>query len=359
MWRLHRYYLKELAINFGITFLVMFAIVLVSLVTRGINRSEGGNLIDALLITVLFALDAFPHLLTIAFMVATVLTYTRAAQTRELTALRAAGLGPHVAMTPAIMVGLGLTVFASFANHYVIPDVHYRKYRVVADVVRNVFTNLKLGSDRIPILDTGYVMTFAEREGSSYLDCTIYCPPDKRIEDLQSPILRVARVSIPPIRPDSETIDIHLQGILDPIATQHGQGELEEWTFHLSLHDIADRGRRSDRDEDLRSDQLLGEALRGAHPLPHEAVHALFRRCCFSLMPALLAPIGFCIAELMRFRGRVLALVAALVPLALFYVGEVAGARILKETLNPWSAWLPIVLLMAVGVPLCWRQLRR
>ena len=112
-------------------------------------------------------------------------------------------------------------------------------------------------------------------------------------------------------------------------------------------------------DADLRSDQLLGEVMRGVHPLPHEAVYTLFRRCCFSLMPALLAPIGFCIAELMRARGRVLALVVALLPLAVFYVGEVAGARVLRETGNPWSAWLPIVMLLLVGGPLCWRQLRR
>ena len=54
MWKLHRYYLKELGINFGITFVVMFAVVLVSLVTRGIQRSEGGGLLDALMMEDLY-----------------------------------------------------------------------------------------------------------------------------------------------------------------------------------------------------------------------------------------------------------------------------------------------------------------
>lgn len=359
MWKLHRYYLKELGINFGITFLVMFAVVLVSLVTRGIQRSEGGNLLDALMITLLFALDAFPHLLSITFLVATVLTFTRAAHDRELIAIRAAGIGPRVPMMPALLVGLLLSVVGSFANHYVIPDVHYHKYRVIADVVRNVFTNLKLGSDRIPILDTGYVMTFREREGHEYLDCTIYCPRDRRIEGVNSPIVRVERVSIPPIGTDSETLDIVLTGFRDPIPSPHAEGRAGEIIIRLGLHDIADRGRRADRNEDLRSDQLLGEVMRGVHPMPHEAIHALFRRCCFSLMPALLAPIGFCIAEFMGRRGRVLAITAALLPLAVFYVGEVIGARILHATANPWSAWMPVVLLLLLGVPLCWRQLRR
>ena len=95
MWRLHRYYLKELAVNAFITFTVMFAVVLISLVYRGIQRSQGGGLLDAALITLFFALDALPHLLTIAFLLATVMTFTRAAQDRELIAVRAAGISPR------------------------------------------------------------------------------------------------------------------------------------------------------------------------------------------------------------------------------------------------------------------------
>ena len=97
----------------------------------------------------------------------------------------------------------------------------------------------------------------------------------------------------------------------------------------------------------------------GLQPESHDAVYTLFRRCCFALMPALLAPIGFCIAELSRFRGRVFALALSLLPLALFYLGEVLGASLLRSTQSPWCAWLPLVLLATLGLPLCWRQLRR
>ncbi|MCR9246456.1 MAG: LptF/LptG family permease [bacterium] len=360
MWKLHRYYLKELGINFGITFLVMFAVVLVSLVTRGINRSQGGELIDAFMITVLFALDAFPHLLSITFLVAVVLTYTRAAQDRELIALRAAGISPRVPMMPALLIGLFLSVTGSFANHYVIPQVHYMKYRVIANVVRNVFMNLNLGSDRIPILDTGFVMTFAEKEGDDYIDCTIYCPPGKQVNDrVNSPVIRVDRVSMPKPEEHDETLRIVLSGARDPVPDADSQLDLGDIILNVGVHDIADRGRRADRDEDVRSDQLLGEVMRDVHRQPGFAVYTLFRRCCFALMPALLAPIGFCIAELMRMRGRVLAITVALLPIALFYVGEAIGARIQHATGSPWAAWMPIVLLLAFGVPLCWRQLRR
>lgn len=354
MWKLHRYYLRELTVNAGITFLVLFAVVLVSLVARGIQKSQGGGLLDAALITLFWALDSFPHLLTIAFLIAVVLTFARAAQDRELIALRAAGIAPRAPMLAALLLGILLSVVGSLANHYVLPEVHFRKYRVIADVVRTAFMNLNLGSDRIKILDTGFVMTFRNREGSDYLDCTIYCPADKLVAGMKSPILRVERVSIPR-EEGSDSLLIELIGIQDPIGGLRN----ERLPLRIPLADLAEQGRRDERDDDLRSDQLFAEVIRGVHPRPVGAVYTLFRRCNFAIMPALLAPIGFCIAELAQARGRVLALVLALVPLGMFYLGEVLGARLLLATENPWCAWLPVLMLLLVGGPLVWRQLRR
>ncbi len=354
MWKLHRYYLRELAINSAITFLVMFAVVLVSLVARGIQKSQGGGALDAALITLFWALDSFPHLLTIAFLIATVLTFARAAQDRELIAIRAAGVPPRAPMAAALLLGLGLSVFGSLAMHYVLPDIHFKKYRVIADVLRSAFINLNLGGDRIRFPDSGYEMTYRRREASDFFDCTIYCPPDRVVAGMKSPIVIVERVSIP-VEEGSDSIAIVLHGIKDPIGGLRNQ----ELPLRIPMQDLAERGRRDERDEDLRSDQLLAEVLRGVHPQPVAAVYTLFRRCNFAIMPVLMAPIGFCIAELAQARGRVLALVLALVPLGMFYLGEVLGARLLIATDNPWCAWLPLLLLALVGGPLLWRQLRR
>jgi len=355
MWKLHRYYLKELAISAGITFLVLFAIVLISSVPRVIQRLQGGSLYDAALMTLFFTLDSFPHLLTISFLIATVLTFARAAQDRELTAIRAAGISPRVPMTAALLAGIVLSVAGSLAMHYLIPEAHYRKYRVLPEVIRNVILNLKLDKDRIRIPNSDIVLTFRRQEGADYHECTVYCPPGKLIEGMRSPIVKVDTVSIPKPAENSENIVIELHGVHDPV----GNFPLGDYTIVRNVYDIADKDRRPDQNEDLQSDHLLAEVLRGVHPLPHEAIYALFRRCCFALMPALLAPIGFCLAELTRDRGRVMALVLALVPLGAFYLGDAMGARIVFLSHNPWSAWLPAVLLATIGVPLCWRQLRR
>ena len=178
MWRLHRYYLKELAVNAAITFIVLFGVVLISLIYRGIQRSQGGELLDAAKITLFWALDAVPHLLTISFLIATVVTFTRAAQDRELTAIRAAGISPRVPMQSAVLVGIFLSVAASFANHYLIPEVHFMKYRVIKEVVRTAFMNLGLGGDRIKIPNSERVLTFRRKDEATgdMLDCTIYSP---------------------------------------------------------------------------------------------------------------------------------------------------------------------------------------
>jgi lipopolysaccharide export LptBFGC system permease protein LptF len=360
MWRLHRYYLKELAVNASITFLVLFAVVLVSLVYRGIQRSQGGELLDAALITLFFALDALPHLLTIAFLIATVVTYTRAAQDRELIAIRAAGISPLVPMLPALFAGILLSLGVSFANHYVIPEVHFRKYRVIKDVVRSAFNNLNLGSDRIRIPGTPHVLTFREREPETgdMVDCTIYSPAP--ITDrVDSSILFVDRVSMPDGLGENADILVVLDGIRDPIGSSRGATEVNRLSFRVPIDQIGSAGGRTVKNEDVRSDQLLAEVLRGVHRDPVRATYTLFRRCCFAMMPALLAPIGFCLAEMARERGRVLALVLALIPLGMFYLGEILGARMLLSTGSPWAGWMPIVLLSLVGVPMVWRQMRR
>lgn len=362
MWRLHRYYLRELAINAGIAFLVLFAIVVVSLVARGIQRAQGGGLLDAAVITLFWALDALPHLLPIAFLLATVLTFARANQDRELVAIRSAGISPRTAMTAAWLLALLLSIVGSLAMHYVLPEIHFRKYRVIAEVVRNVIINMKLGTgnDRITVLDV--VLTFGRREGELrngedivLSDCWLYLPNSRWLAaETVSPIVHVDRVTIPLPNVNSTSLDVFLQNVRDPLNDTRLNMPV---TF--PLRSISEQNRRDERDDDICSDQLLAEVLRGVHSQPTAAVYTLNRRTCFAALPLLLAPLGFCIALAARDRGRALALVLALVPLVVFYAGDVLGAKLLRATDHPAFGWTPAALLLVLGAPFCWRELRR
>ena len=84
----------------------LFGIVLAATVYRGIDRAQGGGLLDAALITFFWAADTLPHLLAMSLLIATVLTFARASQDREITALRAAGISPRVPVVAAMLVGI-------------------------------------------------------------------------------------------------------------------------------------------------------------------------------------------------------------------------------------------------------------
>lgn len=365
MWRLHRYYLRELLINAGITFLVLFAIVVISMVARGIQRAQGGGLLDAAIITIFWALDAFPHLLPISFLLATVLTFARAAQDREITALRSAGISPRVPMQAAVLVGIALSLVGTLGMHQVLPEVHFRKYRVIVEVVRNVVMNMRLGSsdDRVSIPGTDVTLTYGRREdrGSGgedvvLRDCWLYLPSERaKALGFGSPILHVDKVWIPLPEEDSTSLRVVLENGTDPMSNQHF-ARLEPG---FPLRAISDQNRRDERDDDIVSSQLLSEVMRGLHEQPTAAEYTLNRRTCFSILPLLLGPIGFCIALAARDRGRALALVYALVPLLVFYAGDVFGAKLLRVTDQPAFGWLPAAALLVLGTPFCWRELRR
>ena len=364
MWRLHRYYLRELLVNASITFLVLFAIVVISLVARGVQRAQGGELYDAAVITLFWSLDAFPHLLPISFLLATVLTFTRANQDREITALRSAGISPRVPMMAAVLIGILLSIFGSLTLHYVLPEIHFRKYRVIVEVVRNVIMTTGLGAtdDRVSIPGTDIALTYGRREDSGrdedfvLRDCWLYLPDDrgKEIGSL-SPLVHVDKVWIPRTKEGDTSLRVVLEGTTDPLT---GVG-FERHEHYFPLRAISEGTRRDERDDDMVSSQLLAEVLRGQHEQPMGARYTLNRRTCFAILPLLLGPLGYCLALAARNRGRALALVLSLLPLLVFYVGDVLGGKMLRVTDEPLSGWLPAVLLVVLGTPFCWWELRK
>ncbi|MHC5063866.1 MAG: LptF/LptG family permease, partial [Planctomycetota bacterium] len=94
MWKLHRYYLKEVTISSILTFSVLFGVVLISVVYRGIDRAQGFGIWAIAKTTMFMAADTIPHLLSISLLFATVLCFARASQDKEITAIRSAGISP-------------------------------------------------------------------------------------------------------------------------------------------------------------------------------------------------------------------------------------------------------------------------
>lgn len=352
MWKLHRYYLRELTATLLLTFAVLFGVVLLSTLNRGIDRAQGFGLVAAVKVTFYWAADTLPHLFAMSLLFATVLTFARASQEREITAIRSAGLSPRVAMAPAMLLGVGLSLVGGWAQHYALPWVHYQKYHVITAAVRNVLLQTGLANDKLQF--GSFVMTWdRQREDRTWEGVTIKIGEGHDVEKLTSGIWIADTASLVMLA-NQEELELTLTNPRQPTSNV----AFERVVTTMNIRTISESGRRYESDRDLSSDHLLAEVERGQNDNPNGARFTVHRRSCFALMPFLFAPIGFCIGVLARERGRVLALVFAMVPLAIYYITDVCAARLVRDVDWPPIAWLPAAVLIALGVPFCWRLLR-
>lgn len=353
MWKLHRYYLKEVATSAAITFVVLFGIVLVSLVYRGIGRAEGFGLLAAAKITFYWTADTLTHLLPISLLFGTVLTFARASQDRELTAIRSAGVSPRVALVPAMLIGIVFSLIGSFALHTLVPRAHFLKYNVVADSIREVLLRTGMMGDRFAF--GGLVMSWDRKDpNGDWRDVVIRVGTHRsELGPLRDEVFVADRAAV-------ELEDEHrLVLVLDGARDVAGDRLLPEHTrISIDMQEISEHDRREESERDMGSAELLAEVERGVHPRPGSARYVVAQRTCFALLPCLLAPIGFAIGVYSRDRGRVAALVLSMIPVFAFYLADFLGAQLTRTFDHAGFAFLPALVLIVGGTPLCWRLVR-
>lgn len=358
MGKLHRYYLKEVATNAILTFVVVFGIVLVSLVYRGIQKSQGADLVAAALITLLWAIDTIPHLLMIALLFGIVLTFARAAADREIVAIAGAGIPNTVPMTAAVLLGIVFTIGANVTLHYVIPYSHFHKFRVIADVARQLLLNLGTTGDQIQFQERGIMIWNTRTADDHFQDVVIYSHKGWKGADkmtLNPGNVLTAREAWLETDYVNDSLRLHLSNVFDPDSLSHFANP---W-FEFKLRDVAEKGRRDEGDKDMASDHVLAEVERGVHENPEGARFTVERRAGFAIMPLLLAPIGFCIGVLARNQGRVTALCFAMVPLFVYYLFDFLSVQLVRTFATPLWGWLPAAVTVVLGSPFCWRVARR
>jgi lipopolysaccharide export LptBFGC system permease protein LptF len=358
MWKIHRYYLRELSVSVVLVFLVLFGTALLMSVPQAIGRAQGGNLLAAAMITVLYAVDAIPHLLAMAILFATVLTFARASQNREITALRAAGVSPRVPMVAALLVGLSASLLVGYATHYLIPWAHFHKYRVIGDAIRSFYLQTEMSGDRMAF--GGFLMTWKSRdENGRFRDVVVKIGSGSGDGE---PAVRSAGPGRGVFYADEAWLKLGDLG--ESIGLQFENmrslrmGNVGRFTIWVDLRALTAEVRRDESDKDLASDQLLSEVMRGVHENPDGARFTVHRRSSFALMSFLFAPIGFCIGVLARDRGRMTALLFGMVPLVLFYGCVMIAPELVRFVDWPPIGLLPVFVLGLTGIPFCWRLLK-
>lgn len=398
MWRIHRYYLRELLMTVGLATVVLFGIVLLSVVHRALDRASGFGMLVAARTTMWFALDLAPHVFALALLIGTVLVYGRASHERETTALQAAGIPVRTVLAPALLTGAVLAAVSGFALHYVVPTAHWEKYRLGGfEAVREFVLQTGLREDTFRI-GNRFSMTWERRDAQWFRDVTIRVGtgggtegsggessgrsehtgrPDQPIVD-DGPDLgtAVAAGTDPPPLSASDLSGIYraerarlVSGIgrgsglvllrLEQVRRPTERKFAEHLEFGVDLFDIAGATRRDENERDLRSDQLLAEVLGGRGESPIAAAYVFHRRGCFALLPLVFAPLGFLIGTATGRRGRSTALSLALLPVFAFYLGDALSRSLVAATSNAWLAYTPVVTLAAFAATLGWWQSRR
>ncbi len=345
MWRFHKYFGRELLTNLGMTFVMLFGIVLLSLVARGISQAPGQSILIALYITLLFAIDAIPHLLNISLLIATVFTFSRAAADNEITALRMAGLSPLRLMGSVLFVGALVSAGNSYLVHNLIPTVHFNKYRAVRNAIEQFIMSNRSTTNSWEIAGTS--MRWKRQKGRLYEDVVF-----KRPEQNGLFVEGFATTAELGRDPSGDELSFTLNDCQLFFYERKGDGQVVpgeavregQISISLNLRQIMGRNQREEGEKDVNTAQLVAEDVRGAAWRPELASWLIWDRTSRGLAGLCFAIVAFPIGLIMRRAGKGAAVAFSLIPLAFYYFLLIVVNKALATSLEQsWPALIPLI----------------
>ncbi|MFO7897674.1 MAG: LptF/LptG family permease, partial [Planctomycetota bacterium] len=159
MTRLERYVLAELWLTFGLALAALTFLMVLRAVVEPVRQGiPVGLLLRCVPLMIPYAMT---WTIPTAFVVACVMTYSRMAETNELTAVRASGGHLWMVLGPAAATALLLSAFCGLLNHYVVPKTRFDQYaRLRATNPWEQLTAVRLGE---PVVDIGRCKVYMRR----------------------------------------------------------------------------------------------------------------------------------------------------------------------------------------------------
>ena len=352
MWKFHRYYVKELLINLSMTFVMLFGIALLATVARGISRSQSLGVIMGLWITLIWVVDAVPHLILISVLVASVFTFGRAAADNEVAAIRSAGVSPLRLIGAALFVGACAASVNGYLLHNSIPWAHYWKYRPTTDALKLLLMNNKSTQKKWELGD--FRMTWERRDGMRYFDVDFHARDDK-----QAYVGRAEELVVSYDEVEGELV----------ITAKRFRGEVEkgskrtlfdsEVRIAYPLSALVEMNKRHEGMKDLSTAQLVAEVANESGLRSEQARWLVWFRSCQAFATLLFAVIGFPIGVMFRRAGRMMAFAISFIPLGAYYALTIGVARALARTVDSvWPVFLPNAVIACAALFLTRRALR-
>ncbi len=364
MGRLDRYLAKEILAPFSAALLFLVQILLVTqilaradiLFGAGVAASDVGGVVLALL----------PHLLgyvmPVSFLLGTILGVGRLAEDREIMAIGAAGLSPLRLVRVPLALGLVLAALGVWFSVHVEPaGLREAQYRFNEIIKKNVSANVRPGTffEEIPQLTV-----YAEHVGRAGWGNVLISDRS----DPSAPLLALARhgrllpvgvgeemklvLEAGELHREEAGVDEYLRASFRTAGLTLGLGNT------LSDKNVLAGSTKAMTMEELQALARPAEGRSEGERLAAEV--ALQRRIASPLVVIAFALMAVPIA-VMRRGGRAAGLGAAVAGVLVHYLllraGEMLGE---KGLLRPALALqLPTVVLLGVGVGLCWLLARR
>ncbi len=352
---------RELMWNAVTTILVLMAVIMLVMCAKIVHQIEGLDMSTFALLLPIFATTAINLMVPVAVLVATVLTYSRAAADNEITTLRASGVHPWHMYVPGLVFGAVWCVFLIWCMDDGMPFAEQTKRRLTKEVnPANIIKN-KLSSGEPVELDDRTVIAvdlFDEQGKPQGLRIQFFTEPeDDEPPELEREIRAESGDIV--IRDQTNQIELHL---FDFRSTKGSPISGKKTILRRALP----RGAWEYGIEDLGTHQLVAWLTRPERdrkgfdsPEVQASVHS---RLAIALACVVFVLIGIPIALMFRSGDRVAGfLVAFLVALFLYFPSIKISEALSEEAMLPaaWAAWSGNALLLVIAAGLNWRVLRR
>ena len=162
--RITRYILRQLSLSTALVVVTLTAAIWLTQSLRFVDWivNRGLPLSTFVYIAMLVLPSFLVVILPIALFAAVLFTYNKLQSDSEIIVLRAVGVGPVQLMTPALMVGVVVTLLAYALNLYLLP-LSYRGFKDLQYQIRNNYSAVLLQEGVFTTIDQGLTMFVREQ----------------------------------------------------------------------------------------------------------------------------------------------------------------------------------------------------
>ena len=185
--KLHLYLLRSLVTSFAFALGAIVVLAVPGVAVSAVSRLPEVDTATLLVFMPLLLSEFIPYVVPVCFLLAVIFTYGRLEADGEWTAIQMAGVHPWRALSPGLVLGLGLSVSTLWLLSEQLPRIHRTQKQFQIDASRAFFQNMSPG--RTEVQFGKYYLSALARDGKDFLDVVVVAPrgdggpPQKLVAD--------------------------------------------------------------------------------------------------------------------------------------------------------------------------------